>query len=53
MIGLIIVFAIAAAFIVGAFARLWVLRREWRNTPPPKYSRPYQRWKDEDKDDER
>jgi uncharacterized protein YneF (UPF0154 family) len=50
VVGLIVVLAIAGALIIGAFARLVALRRQWRNEPPPTYSRPYQRWKDEDKD---
>jgi hypothetical protein len=49
VVGLIVVLALAAALVVGAFARLVALRRQWRNEPPPVYSRPYQHWDDEDK----
>jgi hypothetical protein len=50
VVGLIVVLAIAAVVVIGAFARLVALRRQWRKEPPPTYSRPYQRWNDEDKD---
>jgi hypothetical protein len=48
MVAVIVILCVAAAFLVGGFARLVVLRRQWRNEAPPKYSRPYQRWKDGD-----
>lgn len=44
----IVVVCVAGAMIIGAFTRLWLLRRQWRDQPPPTYSRPYQKWKDED-----
>ncbi len=50
MVALIVVLCVAGLLIIGAFARLVALRRQWRNEPPPRYSRPYQRWDDEDKD---
>ena len=46
----IVVLCVAGALIAGAFVRLWALRRRWRQEGPPKYSRPYQKWKDEDSD---
>jgi uncharacterized protein YneF (UPF0154 family) len=46
---LVIVLAIAAAILVGAFARLVALRRQWRDTPPPTYSKPYRRWDDDER----
>jgi hypothetical protein len=49
MLALIVVLCVAAALILGAFARLLALRRQWRDEPPPKYSRPYQHWDDEDR----
>ena len=48
MVVAIVVLCVAAALIAGGFARVWVLRRQWKSQPPPTYSRPYQRWKDED-----
>jgi hypothetical protein len=48
MLVAIIVVCVAAVLVVGAFARLLALRKQWRDQPPPTYSRPYQRWKDED-----
>lgn len=47
----IIILIVALLFVVGTFARLVALRRQWKSQPPPKYSRPYQRWKDEEQDD--
>jgi hypothetical protein len=44
----IVVLCVAAALLIGGFARVWALRRQWREQPPPSYKRPYQRWKDED-----
>lgn len=49
MLILIVVLCVAGAILIGAFARLVVLRREWRDQPPPRYSTPYQRWDDEDR----
>jgi hypothetical protein len=49
VLGLIVVLAVAALIIAGAFARLLALRREWRNQPPPTYSRPYRRWDDDER----
>ncbi len=49
MLVLIVVLCVAAAVLIGAFARLVALRRQWRAEPPPKYRRPYQRWDDEDR----
>jgi hypothetical protein len=43
-----IVLCVAAGLIAAGFVRVWALRRQWREQPPPSYSRPYQRWKDED-----
>jgi hypothetical protein len=48
MVAVIVILCVAAAFLVGGFARLVVLRRRWRDEGPPKYSAPYRRWKDED-----
>jgi hypothetical protein len=48
MVAVIVVLCVAGAMLVGGFARLVVLRRQWRSEGPPKYSKPYQRWKDED-----
>lgn len=48
MLALIVVLCVAAAILVGAFARLVTLRRQWRDQPPPTYSRPYRRWNDDD-----
>lgn len=45
---LIVVLILAAALLIGAFARLYVLRREWRESPPPTYKRPYRRWDEEE-----
>jgi hypothetical protein len=44
----IIVMCVALLFVLGTFSRVIALRRKWRNEAPPKYKRPYQRWKDED-----
>jgi hypothetical protein len=49
VVGLIVVLCVAGMLIIAAFARLVALRRQWRNEPPPKYSRRYQRWDDEDR----
>jgi uncharacterized protein YneF (UPF0154 family) len=46
---LIVVLCVAGAMLIGTFARLLALRRQWRDQPPPRYSRPYQRWDDEDR----
>ena len=48
MLAVIIVVCVAAAFLLGGFARVVVLRRQWRDEGTPRYSRPYQRWKDDD-----
>ncbi len=50
MLVAVVVLCVAGALIVGAFARLWVLRGQWKNQPPPTYSRPYRRWKDDEDD---
>jgi hypothetical protein len=52
MTAAIIILIVALLFLVGTFSRLVALRRKWRNEPPPKYRRPYQRWKDEKDEDE-
>jgi hypothetical protein len=48
MLAVIVILCVAGAFLVGGFMRLVVLRRQWREQPPPSYSRPYQKWKDDD-----
>jgi len=48
MLLVIVVLCVAALLIAGGFLRVWTLRRRWREQPPPTYSRPYRRWKDED-----
>lgn len=48
MLLVIVVLCVAAGLLIGGFVRVWTLRRQWREQPPPSYSRPYQRWKDED-----
>jgi hypothetical protein len=47
VLGLFIALGVAALVIAGAFARLSALRRQWRDEPPPKYSKPYRRWDDD------
>jgi len=49
LLGLFIALGVAALIIAGAFARLSALRRQWRDEPPPKYSRSYRRWDDDDR----
>ncbi|HXA28759.1 MAG TPA: hypothetical protein VN193_08420 [Candidatus Angelobacter sp.] len=51
MLAVIVVLCIAAAFLIGGFMRLVVLRRQWREEKPPTYSRPYRKWKDGEDDD--
>jgi hypothetical protein len=48
VVAVIVVLCVAGALLIGGFARVWVLRRQWKAEGTPKYSRPYQRWKDED-----
>jgi hypothetical protein len=49
VVALIVILIVALALIAGAFARLLALRRQWRDEPPPKYSKPYRHWDDQDK----
>jgi hypothetical protein len=50
VVAVIVVLCVAGALLIGGFVRLIALRRRWREEGTPKYSRPYQRWKDEDSD---